>query len=84
VERFQGSTKEMVILSTCIQYDSQWDSIMSMSMDGQVDRKLNVALSRARKHLFVVGNKSILQGNQYYAKLTQWMYAYEGEVILSE
>ena len=84
VERFQGSTKEMVILSTCIQYDSQWDSIMSMSVDGQVDRKLNVALSRARKHLFVVGNKSILQGNQYYAKLTQWMYAYEGEVILSE
>jgi ATP-dependent exoDNAse (exonuclease V) beta subunit len=42
--------------------------------EGQlIDRKLNVALTRAKKQLFVVGNPALLQHNALYRKMMEVM-----------
>ena len=37
-----------------------------------VDRKLNVAITRARKQLFILGNEKLLQNNTLYAQLIHY------------
>lgn len=69
VERYQGSAREVILISLCLNRESQLDSLVSLSTDGQVDRKLNVALTRARKHLIVVGNEVLMQMSPIYWKL---------------
>jgi superfamily I DNA and/or RNA helicase len=36
-----------------------------------IDRKLNVALTRARKQLHLVGNRELLMGNGVYRRLIE-------------
>ena len=49
------------------------DSIISLSDDEQVDRKLNVALTRARQHLIIVGNQQLMELDPRYANLIRWI-----------
>lgn len=65
VERYQGGAREVILISLCTNQVSQLASLVSLSEEG-VDRKLNVALTRARKHLVVIGNKEILRGSAIY------------------
>jgi DNA replication ATP-dependent helicase Dna2 len=65
VERYQGGAREVILLSLCTNETSQLASLISLSEEG-VDRKLNVALTRARQHLVVVGNADILRGSPIY------------------
>jgi DNA replication ATP-dependent helicase Dna2 len=65
VERYQGGARDVILLSLCTNEASQLASLVSLSEEG-VDRKLNVALTRARQHLVVVGNAEILQGSPIY------------------
>jgi DNA replication ATP-dependent helicase Dna2 len=65
VERYQGGARDIILLSLCTNDVSQLSSLVSLSEEG-VDRKLNVALTRARKHLVVVGNAEILRGSEIY------------------
>ena len=46
VERYQGGARDIIIMSTCMNYSFQMRSLVSLSSTG-VDRKLNVALTRA-------------------------------------
>lgn len=68
VERFQGGARDVILLSLCTNTPAQMDSLVSLSEEG-VDRKLNVALTRAREHIAILGNEIILRENTVYRKL---------------
>ena len=65
VERYQGGARDVILISLCTNDASQLASLVSLSEEG-VDRKLNVALTRARRHLVVIGNVEILRGSDIY------------------
>ena len=54
VERYQGGASDIILISLCTNNFSQLDSLVSLSQEG-VDRRMNVALTRARKHLVIFG-----------------------------
>jgi len=68
VERYQGGAREIILISLCLNSPTQLSSLVSLSADG-VDRKLNVALTRARNHLVILGNPEILKLNGAYGEL---------------
>ncbi|MEZ4960561.1 MAG: AAA domain-containing protein [Saprospiraceae bacterium] len=68
VERYQGGARDIILISLCTNVASQMDSLVSLSEEG-VDRKLNVALTRAREHVVVLGNEELLAQNEVYRKL---------------
>ncbi len=70
VERYQGGARDVIIISLCTNSLQQLASMVSLSEEG-VDRKLNVALTRAREHLVLIGNPDLLKQNPVYAKLLQ-------------
>ncbi len=71
VERFQGSQKDIIIYSFCINTDWQLQALPNlMEENGNIiDRKLNVVLTRARKQLIILGNPVFLSKNILYKKL---------------
>jgi DNA replication ATP-dependent helicase Dna2 len=65
VERYQGGARDVIIVSTCANSEWQLASLVSLSTEG-VDRKLNVALTRAREHLIMLGNPDVLGKDERY------------------
>ncbi len=70
VERYQGGARKIIIISLCTNRLSQLQSLQSLSEEG-VDRRLNVALTRAREHLVLLGNQEILKGSPVYRDLIE-------------
>lgn len=68
VERYQGTARDVIIISLCLNSTSQLKQIVSLSADG-IDRKLNVAITRTRKQLYIVGNEALMRGNKVYSDL---------------
>jgi superfamily I DNA and/or RNA helicase len=71
VEKFQGSQRDTIILSLTVTKPRQINSIVNMDLTNTIDRKLNVALSRAQNQLIVVGNSDVLTSNIIYKELLE-------------
>lgn len=69
VERFQGSERDIIIYGTCVATEQDRVSIESpITVHGRsIDRKLNVAVTRARQQLVIVGNERILRASPSYS-----------------
>ncbi|MEZ4942146.1 MAG: ATP-dependent helicase [Saprospiraceae bacterium] len=63
VERFQGSERDVIIISFAVKSSLQLRAIQSVNAEG-VDRKLNVMITRAREHLVLLGCGEVL-GRMY-------------------
>jgi DNA replication ATP-dependent helicase Dna2 len=65
VDRFQGSAKEIIVVSF----------VATGSLDGPIfedHRRLNVALTRAKKALVLVGDEGALSGDPLYGRMVEW------------
>ena len=73
VERFQGSEKNTIIYGFTVSRPSQLSFLCdSQFQDAQgqvIDRKLNVALTRAREKTLLVGNPDVLNRVPLFAQL---------------
>jgi len=69
VERYQGSERQIIIISTALFSLNQINNIQSLTFDKKVDRKLNVALSRAISKLIILGCEEILMQDIHYARV---------------
>ena len=80
VERFQGSQRDIILFSFVIHSPFQLAGIESLNDEGNVDRKLNVAITRARKQLIFTGDEAVLTGNFIYHKLIEYIKSNGGYV----
>ena len=69
VERYQGSQREVIIVSFCCHHEHQLELMVSPDETGRVDRKLNVALTRGRQQLVLLGNETMLARAPHHAAL---------------
>ena len=73
VERYQGSQRDVIIYDLGVTRLYQLDFLTASTFiddEGQtIDRKLNVALTRARRQMILVGRPAILRQNPLYRQL---------------
>ena len=81
VERYQGSERDVIIYSFCVNYRHQLKFLPNLTEENGVviDRKLNVALTRARKRLVVIGVPDLLSIDPIYRKLIDFLVHKEQE-----
>lgn len=74
VERYQGSQRDIIIYGTTITrtYELETLSNITDACGIMVDRKLNVAVTRARKQMFILGNRTLLSLNPVYKRLIDY------------
>ena len=77
VERFQGSQRDVIIYGFTVQYRYQLRFLASATFTDPVsgnliDRRLNVALTRAKKKEIIVGNPDILSQNAVFRSLIDY------------
>lgn len=76
VERFQGTQRKYIIYGFTVQkyYQLQFltNNVFRDSDECLVDRKLNVAMTRAKEHLIMVGNPSLIARDPIFKKLIEF------------
>jgi len=75
VERYQGSQRDYILYGFTIQHSYQLNFLANNTFeeDGMlIDRKLNVAMTRARCHLFMFGNPQLLERNAVFGALMDY------------
>ncbi|MCR4602618.1 MAG: ATP-binding protein [Prevotella sp.] len=75
VERYQGSQRDVIVYSFAISHRYQLDFLTATTFvddDGTlVDRKLNVALTRARKQMIIIGRPDLLRNVPLFSQLME-------------
>ena len=72
VERYQGSQRDVIIYALGVQDQADLEFVTAQCFEEQgrtVDRKLNVAMTRARKQLLMTGKQEVLQQNNIFREL---------------
>lgn len=75
VERYQGSQRDIIIFSTVVR-DARLLEVLSVPAEVggiTIDRKLNVAITRARKQFFLIGQLSLLKQSPDYRELIEYI-----------
>ncbi|MFN5307833.1 MAG: AAA domain-containing protein [Candidatus Kapaibacterium sp.] len=85
VERFQGSERDNIIISFALSNPTMLSSVTSVMHinNATIDRKLNVAITRARQQLIIIGNPDILCKEGLFAELLSTM-EWINPTVLSE
>jgi superfamily I DNA and/or RNA helicase len=76
VERYQGSQRDYIIYGFTVQrpYQLRFLTETTFVEDNQIiDRKLNVAMTRAREYLLITGNAPLLRTVPLYARLLDYI-----------
>ena len=81
VERYQGGQKRIIIVSLAVNNMVQLDTLQVLNEEGNVDRKLNVTLTRAKDHLIIAGCTDVLQHSPVYNGLIEFYM--EQDAVLS-
>lgn len=83
VERYQGSQRDVIIYSFTVRDFNQLNFLTANTFregDAIIDRKLNVAITRARKQLFLTGNPRILGASLTFYKLMEYIRMHNGYI----
>lgn len=75
VERFQGSERRIIIYSFATNSPALLDKIASIVEigDAVIDRKLNVALTRAKEQIIILGREDVLNRNPIYSRMIEFI-----------
>ncbi|MHC5308928.1 DEAD/DEAH box helicase [Myroides sp. LJL116] len=73
VERFQGGQRDIILYTFSAVNSQQLEALINLNDSLDVDRKLNVALTRAKEQLILIGNASIVEQDPLYGKLLEDM-----------
>lgn len=87
VERYQGSQRDVIVYGFTVSRPYQLNFLTSNVFfeDGMpIDRKLNVAMTRAREHLVMVGNAPLLRRNAVFARLIDYVKEHGGYFDMTE
>ena len=76
VERYQGTARDIIVMSLCVTDIAQLDQISSKDNHG-VDRKLNVAITRAREQFIWIGSPRVVDNDAVYRRLREMSVAIE-------
>lgn len=76
VERYQGGARDIVIMSAAVNNRSSLSRIVSLNDEG-IDRKLNVAVTRARQQFILLGCEEVLMQEHSYRALIDMSVRFE-------
>lgn len=82
VERYQGSQRDVIIYSFTVQNRWQLEFLAGSCFidEGRlIDRKLNVAMTRARRQMIMTGNVEVLSTNPVFDRLIKYVKGKGGE-----
>jgi len=83
VERFQGSERDIIIITFAVNNEYQLRNMQSLSDSGGVlvDRKLNVAMTRAKEYLIFLGNSDVLSQSPIYSNLINFIGTKDSAIL---
>ncbi len=86
VERFQGSERDIIIISYAVNHEHLLKRISSETVfaGAKVDRKLNVSITRARQKLILFGSSALLEKLPVYGEFLQFIKQRSGMISLKE
>ncbi|MDE5869632.1 MAG: hypothetical protein K2H18_05315, partial [Muribaculaceae bacterium] len=76
IERYQGSQRKFIIYGFTVSRSYQLGFLSDQTFkegDDLIDRKLNVAMTRAEEHLLLVGNAPLLRSNAIFSRLLDYL-----------